>query len=260
VATFTLVLSKLVPLIFGLSGSLLLAKFSSESARRVVPRVAGFVFAGVLTIGMVAMIPFAARSWLHVRAFMAFEGRDWQRAVEYFDDYRRAGAGESTTTLRRHATSLVNLQRWDDAAALLSPKLSEAGGSGMRGPADLVELLAVCRYHLGDLQRAEEAFRGLRGYHWFEFRSDYYLGRIAELRFRFAEAVTWYRRSLDLQPGFFPALYQAVRLCVAQGRGPEAGDALDVFLRGSAQDSGGLGSAIRTGRPLPPREFFIVFP
>ena len=158
--------------------------------------------------------------------------------------------------------SLMNLKQWSEAEKVLF----SAARRNARGPAlppPMAIQIGICRYFEGRFPEARAILEG-SSEPTEEYLRLYFLGRIAERSGADSLALARYKGCLSQRTGFYPAVYQAVRLELSQGDRPAAERTLSEFLEGPDRQERerravALSRAVRglEGAPAP-REFVLV--
>ncbi|HKF44983.1 MAG TPA: tetratricopeptide repeat protein [Thermoanaerobaculia bacterium] len=258
---FTLLISRLVPAALGLSLFLILGRFGYDwfaPRSRVLARV---LFASVLGLGGLILLPYLLRTGVLLGAELAFEKDKWPDANGRFVLYRRLGGRTSETLNLDWASSLINMRRWREAETVLVSGVRRTP-RGVDAYPRTILLLGMCRYFQGRFDESEKAFRAVcSGSN--ETVCHYFLARMADRRGDASGAIEGYRRSLRQTPQFFPAVYHSIRLLLASGDRSGARAVFQQFVGtggvGDAPETASLGRAIEAGGgELPDREFFLI--
>jgi len=257
-----LFLSRLVPLLLLFSACLLLGRFAFDHLRGRSELVARSIFAGCILLGPALAIPYVARLGYRLAAERAYSNRRWEDADRLYQRYRELH-GRETEVIRFHwGVSLMNLRQWPAAEEVL---LGTARPDPAPGeiPRPLRTSVGICLYYEGRSDRAEKVLEAAADPGQI-YLSAYFLGRLAERRGDFGQAIEWYEAGLGRSPHFYPAVYQTVRLRLLRHESVEARKVLTRFLAGP--DSAGQEPLARSlveaaaGRgPIPAeREFLLV--
>jgi len=251
---FVLALSRLVPISFLVSLTLVGSRYAHDLVLRTRPHLARWAFAAVSVVGLVAIVPNVLRAGLIVAAEWAADTGRWRAADLLLNDYDAWNGRRSDETLRRWAYARMNIGDWAGAEEVL--RLAEAPSPQTR------ILIGVCEYYEGK-PSAEATLLAVPDVSATQLCvRDYILGRIAEKRGDRARAFALYRRSASWEPNFFPSTYQGVRLMLASGDARRAAAILDAFTRRyplnqTARDAVVLRDAVRS-RTVPPEKEFVV--
>jgi tetratricopeptide (TPR) repeat protein len=132
----------------------------------------------------------------------------------------RLGGRPAPTLHNNWVTALMNLEKWTEAEKTILLSIREQDGRAIATP-DSIYLLGVARYYQGRFPAAAKTLSALPDSESY-FLKPYFLGRIAEREGRSEEAFALYERSLHLKLDFLGALYQIVRLHLAQGNAAAA--------------------------------------
>lgn len=252
---FVLALSRLVPISFLISLTLIGSRYLHDLLLRSRPHLARWAFAAVSLIGLVAVLPYAWRATLIVAAQWATVDRRWQAADLFLGEYDAWNGRRSEALLRQWAYVRMNGGNWAGAEEIL--RLST------RPETQTILLIGVCQFYEHN-PAAEATLRGVPDAPATQLcLRDYLLGRIAEQRGDLRGAFTLYSRSAHWEPNFFPSTYQGVRLMLMRGDAARAALILDTFthrfpVEGAAGDVGVLRDAIRRHAVPPDKEFIIV--
>lgn len=256
----SIAVGRLVPILFGLSFTLVAARVVADRASRR-ENVRGLVFVLVLVLGCLLVTPFAVRSAALVGAEIAVRSGDSSRARSRIEAYQDLGGTLRWRRAGRWSLFLVRFSYWKETERILSEVLDPSEGVAEGPRADLWMVLGLSAYHLGDLPRAENALlhagkpRAETGY-----LRDYILGRVLAGRGDSRLAVRAYESALERYPGFIPALYQLIRLRL-QARDIAGARELATRLPRSAGPSPVvdlLDASVAEGIPPPEKEFFIA--
>jgi hypothetical protein len=252
---YTLLLSRIVPILFWLSFCLVLARATRDFfLRKRQPFAARILFPAVIVFGLVAVIPATQRLYAIVTGERAFARREWPLAATRLDLFRRLGGRMSPRYETHLAMTLINLRLWSDGEKLLasSPDHSD----------DTVTLLAICRYYSGDLAAARASLASCGDSGSGAPLRHYFLGRIADRTGNPGLALREYSTSLRLNGSLFPAAYHCIRLL--QSQNPAAISSALNGMTDAFHDRPGELEAIRAAiaahRQLPDREFYVILP
>ena len=259
---FTILISRMVPLLFFFSAILVVGRFLHDRYRQLRPSVANGVFAGVLVVGMIGATPFMLRSTSLVAAeFWVSLGR-WEKADHNFQQYLQQDGKLDDALVRDWATVLMNLERWEEAEKVLLASVRMEGEQAITTP-NTIYLLGICRFYQGRWGAAETTFSAVADSPIF-FLKSYYLGRLTEFRGDTAGATAHYLRCLEAQPDLLAPLYQAVRLLLELEEYSTAAIVIDEFKAGGGPYANDpllvtLEEAVRNGdTSLPEVEFRVV--
>jgi hypothetical protein len=259
---YTMALSRLVPLLFLASAFLIAGRFVHDRARERHPALARWLFGAVLLSGALVAAPFVLRAVALLSAERAFQARAWSVAAERFGTYAALRGEAKGTEGYRWALALMNSGRYPEAEGVLVRSFPRRSGGTVPIQPDRVLALAVCRYYSGRHELAKRTLLALPP--GVSAVRDYLLGRIAETDGSRDASLAAYREALRREPGFYPALYQLVRLLVLEDRPAEAAAALAEFERKAgprfaSPEVAELARAVRRESPPPgPKEFRIV--
>lgn len=253
---FVLALSRLVPISFLVSLTLIGSRYAHDLVLRTRPHLARWAFAAVSLVGLIAIAPNVLRAGLIVGAQWAADTSRWRAADLLLGDYDAWNGRRSEEMLRRWAYARMNIGDWTGAEQVL--RLAET-----RPPQTQI-LIGICEYYEGKPTEAEATLAAVPDVSATQLCvRDYLLGRIAEKRGDRTRAFALYGRSAAWEPNFFPSTYQGVRLMLANGDARHAAAILDSFTRrypleGAARDAVGLREAIQRQAVPPEKEFVVV--
>jgi hypothetical protein len=253
--TFVLALSRLVPLSFLVSLTLVGSRYLHDLVLRTHPHLARWAFATVSLIGLVALAPYALRTGLIVGAQWATNSGRWQAADLLLTDYDAWNGERSDAMLRRWAYVRMSAGNWTGAEEVL--RLGETPSAQTR------ILVGVCQYYEGNPD-AEATLRAVPDVTGTQLCiRDYLLGRIAQKRGDLGRAFALYGRSAQWEPNFFPSTYHGVRIMLQHGDAGRATSILDRFTRRfpaqrNAPDVIALRDAIRARTVPADKEFIVV--
>lgn len=253
---FVLGLSRLVPVMFLASLTLVGSRYLHDVLLRTRPHLARWGFAAVSLVGLLAGAPYLIRAALIVSAQTAVAHGRWIAADALFARYDRMNGSWSEKSLRDWAFVRMNAGDWRGAEEIL--RIDEA-------PSAQVRILAgLCRYNSGDVAGAAAVLRTVPNDTGAQLAlRDYLLGRIAQRSGSPAAALRFYERSAAAEPTFLPSIYHGARLLMLHGREPQAAAIVSRFLQrfpmyANNADVAALREAIaRHGAP-PEKEFVIV--
>lgn len=257
---FELGLSRLVPLLFAVSGVLIVGRLAYDRLRPHHAAAARGAFALILLAGAAAVVPHVRRAATLVSAEYAFWRADWPAAASRYSSYARLRGSSLGHAGARRAIALMNLRRYADAETAFLASFPWAERGSVRATPKDVLSLGLCRYYMGRLDAAERTVRAVSP--GASPIRDYVLGRILERRGDTAAALAAFRASLAVSPCFYPGLYQLVRDLRREGRETEAQAALESFCRAGAPRDRAQQTALAPeleGTGIPPeREFYFV--
>jgi hypothetical protein len=253
--TFILILSRLVPLSFLVSLTLVGSRYLHDLVLRGHPRLARWAFAGVSLVGLIAALPYTIRAGLIVGAQYAMIHGRWQAADLLYADYDGWNGLKSDEMVRRWANARMNAGNWPGAEEVL--RMGEEPSPQTR------VLIGLCQYYQSN-PAAEATLRTVPDMTATQLcLRDYLLGRIAQKRGDLGGAYLFYARSARWEANFFPSVYHGVRLSLVHGDPQRAAAILDGFTRQfprqeSASDVLTLRDAIARHSVPPDKEFIIV--
>jgi hypothetical protein len=256
----SIAVGRLVPILFGLSFTLVGARVIADRASRR-ENVRWLVFVLVVVLGCLLTTPFTVRSAALVGAEMAIRSGDSSRARSRIETYQDLGGTLRWRRAGRWSLFLVQFSYWRETERILSKVLdpSEGVAEGLR--ADLWMVLGLSRYYLGDLAQAENALlHAGKPRPETVYLRDYILGRILTRRGDTRLAERAYESALERFPKFIPALYQLIRLRLQAGDVAGAHQ-LALHLPRAAGPSPVvdlLDASVAEGVPPPEREFFVA--
>jgi hypothetical protein len=252
---FVLALSRLVPISFLVSLTLVGSRYLHDLVLRSHPRLSKWAFATVSLIGLLATAPYALRAGLIVAATWATAEARWQAADLLLTEYDSWNGRRTEELLRQWAFVRMSARNWAGAEEIL--RLAENPTPQAR------ILLGICQYYREE-PAAEATLRAVPDVTATQLCiRDYLLGRLAQKRGNVAEAFNLYARSAAWEPNFFPSIYHGVRLRMAQGNPAAAASILDAFTQqfptqGTSPDALALRAMIRQRTVPPDKEFVIV--
>ena len=259
---YTMALSRLVPLLLLVSVFLIAGRFVHDRARGSHPALARPLFGAVLLCGALVVAPLVARDSILVGAERAFQAGDWPTAARRFETFAALRGTARGNEGYRWALALMNSHRYSDAESVLIRSFPPPGERTVAIRPDRVLALAVCRYYTGRHELARKTLLAIPP--GLSAVREYLLGRIDEEEGMRDASVANYREALRREPGFYPALYQLVRVLVLEGRLAEAEGAVESFERKAGPRSANtalddLKRAARRASPPPgPKEFLLV--
>lgn len=252
---FVLALSRLVPISFLLSLTLIGSRYAHDLVLRSRPHLAKWAFAGVSLVGLIAIVPNALRAGLIVGAQWAKNTGRWRAADLFYGDYDAWNGRRSEDTLREWAYARMNVRDWAGAEQVLRLAVNPSAQAHI--------LIGVCEYYQGN-PSAEATLRAVPDMSATQLCvRDYILGRIAQKRGDLRRALGLYARSAGWEANFFPSAYHGIRLMLLRGDAGSAAAILDGFVRrfpqqGAARDIVVLREAIRNRTVPADKEFIIV--
>ena len=254
----TLLISRLVPLLFVASACLIAGRWLYDRYRTDRPGAAKAIFAAVLVLGLVGVAPYILRSAALVRAEFHMTLGNWAEVSRSFQTAERFGEDVGDLLRADWVAAEMNQQRFAEAEAVLLD--GKERGQGLE--LDTIYQLAICRYYLNRVDEARGLFESIPDNARF-FLRPYFLGRAAERRGESDAALAHYQRALELQPDLFAARYQTVRQLLA--RGDHAAAAAQLAAEPNAESLVAnphyqtLQTAISQSRTeVPPVEFILV--
>src|SRR2546430_2369657 len=117
--TFILLLSRLVPLSFLVSLTLVGSRFLHDLVLRSHPRLARWAFVAVSLVGLIAALPYTIRAGLIVAGQYAMLHDRWKAADLLFTDYDGWNGLKSDQMMRQWAGARMNIGNWAGAEAVL---------------------------------------------------------------------------------------------------------------------------------------------
>lgn len=257
---FSIAVGRIVPILFGLSLTLVAARVVADRAsRRATAR--GLVFALIVVLGCLLMTPFALRSAALVGAEIAVRAGESSKARARIEAYQDLGGTLRWRRAGRWGLFLLRFSYWKETERILSAVLDPSEGVAEGSRADLWMMLGLSAYHVGDLARAENALlHAGRPSAETGYLRDYVFGRLLARRGDLELAKRAYESALERYPGFIPALYQLIRLRLQAGDVAGARELAKRLPRGAAASPvvDLLDASVAQGLPPPEREFFIA--
>ena len=228
--TFILVLSRLVPLSFLVSLTLVGSRYLHDLVLRGHPRLARWAFAGVSLVGLIAALPYTIRAGLVVGAQYAMLHGRWQAADLLYTDYDGWNGRRSDEMLRRWASARMNAGNWAGAEDVLRTADEPSPQARV--------LIGLCQYYQNN-PVAEATLRAVPDMTATQLcLRDYLLGRIAQKRGDLGHAYLLYAHSASWETNFFPSVYHGVRLSLVRGDAQRAAAILDGYTRQFPRQSG----------------------
>jgi hypothetical protein len=251
---FVLALSRLVPLAFLTSLTLIGSRYVHDLLWPARPRLARWAFAGVCLVGLVALAPYALRATLIVAATRATRQQRWKAADLLLTGYDSWDGLRSEEMLHQWAYVRMNEGHWREAEEVLRLDTHQSA-QGML-------LLGLCQYYQRN-PAAESTLAAVPDMSATELCvRDYLLGRIAQRRGNLPLAYRRYMQSVAWEADFFPGVYHAARLWLTRGEGGRAEVIVKSFTRRfpAAHDPNLpiLFDSIRRHTVPPDKEFVIV--
>jgi len=220
---FVLALSRLVPLLFLVSLTLIGSRYVHDLVLRHRPRAAKWAFAGVSIVGLLAVAPYAWRAGLVVGARWATQKGRWRMADVLDSEYDAWHGSRSETIIRQWAYARMSEGDWKGAEEVL--RLAETETPQVQ------VLIALCQYNAHD-PRAEQTLVAVPDTGGAQLCvRDYLLGRIAQRRGDLARAFALYARSVQWQAHFFPSTFHGVRIALVNHEPRRATTILDGFVK-----------------------------
>lgn len=253
--TFVLALSRLVPISFLVSLTLVGSRYAHDLVLRSRPRLARWAFAGVSLIGLTAIVPYTYRAGLIVAARRAMLGGRWQAADLLLSNYDAWNGLRSEETLRQWAYVRMNTGNWAGAEEVLRLIDDPSPQAKM--------LIGLCQYYQGN-PAAEATLSSVPDMTATQLCvRDYLRARIAQQRGDLVRAYGLYATSAHWDANFFPSIYHGVRLSLMRGDTARAAAILDSFTRRFPTQRGDrdvviLRDAIARHAIPPDKEFVIV--
>ncbi len=250
-----MLLSRLVPVMFLVSLTLIGSRYVFDVLR---PRRAGaarLACAGVALIGFMATAPVAWRGVLLVGGRWAMERSKWNVADLLLSEYKAWHGGLSEPVARQWAFTRMNLGDWAGAEEILRDVEKPSAQTRL--------MIALCRYYRGDpsavavLRSIPDALQTQ-----LEIR-EYLLGRIAQKGRDYETAFHHYARAVAFEPHFLPAVYHGARLRLLARQPDLAQKIIDSFTRdfpsaANQPDINLLRQAVRRRMIPPDKEYEVV--
>ena len=261
-ASYGLLLSRLVPWLLVTSGVLILARFIRDQIERKSPRAARLTFIGIITLAAAGSIVYFARAGLEVSASVAFLDQKWESADRSYAMLTALGGQPSPKMGREWAIARMQMHEWRDCQDVLL-RTAPQTPRGPRLSPDSVLMIGQCAFYEGDYKRARAALAAAREAR-LSFVRLYFLGALTEIEGDRAGAADLYLRSLRENPRFFPALYQAARVLIAMQRHDEAAAIMSEYAGrdpGATQTGAwrSLAAAVaRRGQAPPVINFYVL--
>jgi hypothetical protein len=252
---FILALSRLVPIAFLASFTLIGSRYLFDLLWPTRPRLARWVFASVCLIGLAGMAPYALRAALIVAATRANEQQRWKAADLLYTGYDSWNGLRSEETLRQWAYVRMNDGDWRGAEEVLRLE------NHLSPQREL--LLGLCQYYEGNPAAESTLTRVPNMTSTPLYVRDYVLGRIAQRRGDLPLAYQRYAQSVAREADFFPSVYHGARLWETRGGWRMAESIVSAFLRRfpaamSDPNVTLLLDSIRRHAVAPDKEFVIV--
>lgn len=105
---FSLLLARLVPVLFALSAALIAGRFSYDRFSGRHPALARVLFAACILGGLAALTPYIVRSGYLVGAERAFGSENWEAADRRYAGFTAQGGTLSPTMGYQWGVSLMN--------------------------------------------------------------------------------------------------------------------------------------------------------
>lgn len=248
-------LSRLVPILFLVSLTLIGSRYLHDLVLAEHPRLARISFAAVALVGLVATAPYAIRGGLIIAATKALHERRWKAADLLLNEYDQWKGARTDEFLRSWAYARENSGDWTGAEEILA-------AADPHSP-QIRLVLGICQYNRHD-PSAEGTLASIPDASGTQlFIRDYLLARIFQHRGDPGRAFYLYGRSAHWQPLFFPSTYHGARLALIGKRPAAARTIVDDFVRRDPlakddPDIATLRQAIRTGAIPADKEFTIV--
>ncbi len=255
VEIFVLAISRLVPLTFIVSLTLIGSRYLHDLLLPTRPRLARVAFAGVSLIGLLATAPYALRASLIVGAKWATDEHRWRAVDLLLTDYDSWNGLRSEEVLRQWAFARMNVGDWRGAEQVLRFNGEPSAQTWI--------LIGLCQYYQGN-PAAESTLARVPDMTATQLCvRDYLLGRIAQKRGDFPRAYWLYGHSVRWESDFFPSVYHGARLAMLKGRPEVATSILNDFARkfpsyANDRDMHVLRDSVRAGVLPPDKEFVVV--
>ncbi len=254
-AIFVFTLSRLVPLLFLISLTLVGSRYAHDLVLRTRPRLARWVFVAVSLVGLLASAPYALRAGLIIGAKSATGRGRWKAADLLYAGYDSWNGSRSESSLRDWAYVRMNAGDWRGAEEVLEL-------SGRRSPQTTM-LIGLCQYYENKpaAQTTLSSVPDVAGTQLCV--RDYLLGRLTQKRGDLNHAYQLYERSARWEADFFPSIYHGSRIALMGGNAALATSIVDGFVRQSPTSANDrdiqiLRTSVRTNTLPPDKEFVVV--
>ena len=253
---FVLIVSRLVPMLFIGSLTLVLGRVCYDILAMRSRRAAVAVFALIGALGILWLLPGIMRLRLTTSAARAYRRADWRTVDTALRELRERGGHEDPSMTRDWITAELNLGDNAKAEALILEQVRPSEGRSVAAEPQQILLLGVARYRGGRLQEAQRTLLAVPDARGTDlFVRDYYLGRLAEMRGDWGEAARRFEASIAAQPRFYPALHHLARCAMLMH---DASLALRVIDRYAPRASA-LRAQVTSGTIPDNREFHVLF-
>jgi hypothetical protein len=209
---FVLIISRVVPMLFIASLTLVLARVSFDIVAKRNRGAAFAVFALIGVLGALLLVPGIIRLRLMASAAGAYKRGEWRTVDAALSELRERGGREDRSLTKAWINAELNLGANAKAEALILEHLRPAAGHKVAAEPQEILMLGVARYRagrFGDAQRTLLAVPNAKNTDL--FLRDYYLGRLAEMRGDCPAAKRRFSASLAAQPKFYPAQHHLIR-------------------------------------------------
>lgn len=209
---FVLIVSRVVPMLFIASLTLVLGRVAFDIVAKRDRRAAFVVFVLIGALGAVWIVPGIVRLTLMASAARAYKRGDWRAVDVALGELRERGGREDKSLTRQWINAELNLGANDKAEGLILEHLRPQAGRKVAAEPQEILLLGIARYRAGRPAQAERTLRAVPNAKGTDlFLRDYYLGRLAEMRGDCAAARQRFAASLKAQPKFYPAQHHLER-------------------------------------------------
>jgi hypothetical protein len=252
---FVLALSRLVPISFLISLTLIGSRYLHDLVWRTRPEAARWAFAAVSFVGLIATMPYAFRAGLIIDSTLTASRGQWAKTDALLTVYDSWDGHWSETGLREWAFARMNRGDWAGAEKVLRMSEKQSAQTNI--------LIGVCQYYEGN-PAAEATLAAVPNASGTQLcLRDYILARIAQKRGDFARAFQLYGQSAVWEPDFFPSVYHGVRLSLLKHDPRLAARILDRFVRqfptnAADRDVTILRQNIAANSIPPDKEFVVV--